>query len=375
MSWLIAATLIPSLWLAWGLCFLVRRLAPRVGLVDRPGRRKVHKTPTPLGGGIAIWAGVIAPFAVAQLLLWMIGEPETAPAWATIAPWNSLYEFVSPHLAGMREQAPKLWLILGAGTLLMLLGLADDFRQVDWRARLTVEFLIAGLMVWQGWRLTVFIDLPWFTAMLSVLWIVGLINSFNFLDNMDALSGGVAAIASAILAAVMLIAPDPTTNQPQLFVGGFLLVLVGALVGFLWHNRPPARLFMGDSGAYFVGFMIAIATMTGTYAGGDMPRHAILAPLCALAVPIYDSITVIIIRLREGRSPFEADKSHFSHRLTDLGMTKTQAVLTIYLTTATTGLGALLLYQVDVVGAAVILMIVASVLLLVSILESTGRRS
>jgi len=205
------------------------------------------------------------------------------------------------------------------------------------------------------------------------VWIVGLVNSFNMLDNMDGLSAGVAAIAAAMLAAVMLLAGDPVTHQPQLFVGGFLLVLVGALVGFLWHNRPPARLFMGDAGAYLIGYLLATASLRGTFTGGDAPVYAVLAPLCVLAVPLYDTVTVILIRLRSGRSPFVGDKSHFSHRLVELGMTKTQAVLTIYLTTATCGLGALLLHQVRESGACIILLLVGSVLVLVGILETTGR--
>lgn len=133
---------------------------------------------------------------------------------------------------------------------------------------------------------------------------------------------------------------------------------------------------MGDAGSYLIGYLIAMATLTATFAGYQkVPPHAILAPLCVLAVPIYDTLTVIAIRLRAGRSPFEGDKSHFSHRLVELGMTKAQAVGTIYLTTATCGLGALLLHQVDLVGAAVILILVACVLVLIGILETTGRHN
>ncbi|MGD9646952.1 MAG: glycosyltransferase family 4 protein [Pirellulales bacterium] len=373
MIWLVVGALVPSLLVSWLAGFAIRRAAPRIGLVDLPAARKVHTRVTPLGGGVAIWLGVVLPLAAAHAL--------AAGAWyGRSSPSDSaqlaipLPAFVAPHVAGFLEQAPKLWLLLAAGTLLMLLGLTDDLRGLDWRPRLAVEFLIAALIVWQGWRLTVFLNVPWLTDLLSVLWIVGLVNSFNFLDNMDGLSGGVAAIAASLLATVMLLAPDPLTHQPQLFVAGFLLVLVGALVGFLWHNRPPARLFMGDAGSYFIGFVLAVATMTATFAGGDVPRHAILAPLCVLAIPLYDTLTVVVIRLREGRSPFAADKNHFSHRLVQLGMTNTQAVLTIYLATATTGLGALLLYQVDLAGAAVILLLVACMLLLVTILESAARR-
>jgi UDP-GlcNAc:undecaprenyl-phosphate GlcNAc-1-phosphate transferase len=187
---------------------------------------------------------------------------------------------------------------------------------------------------------------------------------------MDGLSAGVAAIVAGILAAVMLAAP----SRPQLFVAGLLLTLVGALLGFLWHNRAPAKIFMGDAGSYFVGFLIAMTTLMATFAGENLPEHSILAPLCVLAVPIYDTLSVLIIRIRQGRSPFEGDKSHFSHRLVELGLSKKHAVWTIYLATATCGLGALLLYQVDAAGAAIILALVVCVLLLVAVLETAGRR-
>jgi len=215
---------------------------------------------------------------------------------------------------------------------------------------------------------------PLLTRTLSVIWIVGLINSFNMLDNMDGLSGGVAAIAALMLSAVMLLAPSPVTNQPQLFIGGFLLVLVGSLAGFLVHNRPPARLFMGDAGSYFIGYLLATTTLTATYAGNGVPAHAVLAPLCILAVPLYDTASVVLIRLLAGRSPFVGDKSHFSHRLVELGMSKPQAVATIYLATATCGLGAFLLHEVDRLGAAIIGLSVVSTLALVAILETAGRR-
>ena len=188
---------------------------------------------------------------------------------------------------------------------------------------------------------------------------------------MDGLSAGVAAIASSMLALSLLLAK----GTPQYFVAGFLFVLVGALLGFLWHNRPPARLFMGDAGSYFVGFCLAIATLQADYTNYDAVNPlAIVAPLCVLAVPLYDMASVIWIRLREGRSPFHADKNHFSHRLVELGLSKGQAVLTIYLTTATCGLGAILLRQVDTLGAGIILAMVVLVLALIAILESTGRR-
>ena len=132
---------------------------------------------------------------------------------------------------------------------------------------------------------------------------MGLVNSFNMLDNMDGLSAGVAAIAAAMLAAVALLAPRPDNHQPQLFVAGFLLVLLGSLLGFLWHNRPPARLFMGDAGSYLVGYLLAMATLTATFAGGRVPRHGALAPLCVLAVPLYDTASVVLDPAPRGPQP------------------------------------------------------------------------
>lgn len=365
--WFIAACSVPGLLVALLSAYAIRRWAPSWGLVDKPGARKVHETPTPLGGGIAVWLGVLLPFLSGQIVLWLVQYKAIDVQWLPV--------FVQEHLPGLVQQTGRLWALLGAGTVLMLIGLADDRWHLGWKVRLGVQFGVAAACVtWLDWRLTAFIDLPLVTWSLSVLWIVALVNSFNMLDNMDGLSAGVAAVAAGMLAAVLLTSPVPGTQGPQLFVGGFLLVLVGALTGFLWHNRPVAKLFMGDAGSYFVGFCIAVSTLLATFTTyGDESPHAVLAPLCVMAVPLYDMITVLWIRVREGRSPFQADKSHFSHRLVELGLSKGQAVLTIYLTTATCGLSALLLQQVNAFGAAIILLGIICVLSLIAILETTAR--
>ncbi len=194
------------------------------------------------------------------------------------------------------------------------------------------------------------------------------------LDNMDGLSGGVAAIIAASMSVVMLTTPDPGTTQPQVFVAILLLITFGSISGFLVHNRPPAKIFMGDAGSYLVGFLIAVSMLMATYAGNETKPHAVLAPLCAMAVPLYDMVTVLWIRIREGRSLFVGDRSHFSHRLVELGLSRTQAVLTIYLVTITCGLAAILLTHVSILQAIMVLGIVACMLLLIVILESTGWR-
>ena len=366
---------------------LGRSLArPGAGLVDRPGGSKIHNRPIATSGGLAIWLGLIVPLALGQCLLWAdvrstgfsgnllappTNVPHRCPGGTTSA--------IAQHIPGLWQQSGKLWLLLGGGTVLMLLGLADDRRGLDWRLRLAVQTAVAIAMVALGWKARLPWDVPGLAFALSVVWIVGLVNSFNMLDNMDGLSAGVAAIAAAILAAAVLLAPRPDNHQPQLFVAGFLLVIVGSLLGFLVHNRPPAKLFMGDAGSYLIGYLLAMSTLTASFAGGGLPSASgyagPLAPLCVMAVPIYDTASVVFIRLRQRRSPFVGDKSHFSHRLVKLGMTKTQAVLTIHLATATCGLGALLLHEVDAIGHAVVLLLVGCTLALIGILEVAGARN
>ena len=132
---------------------------------------------------------------------------------------------------------------------------------------------------------------------------------------------------------------------------------------------------MGDAGSYLIGFCMAVMTILATFGSYEADRqHAILAPLCILAVPLYDLCTVLYIRIRQGRSPFEADKCHFSHRLVEMGFSKTSAVMLIYLLTATCGLGALLLHRVDRIGAILVLLLVFSILCLIALIEQASRR-
>lgn len=362
---MLLVTVLPAFVIAVLAVGKVKRYAKAIGLLDKPSARKVHTVPVPLGGGLGIWAGVSGTFLIGTIGLFVIYFNQSiAEDWLP----SGLLE----NVPGLASKGLEIWVLLGGGTILAFLGLLDDRFSLPWQPRLAIEFLVAGSVVyWQHLQLTAFIGIPWLTSILSVIWIVMLINSFNMLDNMDALSGGVAAIICAMLALMLVVTPESSQGQPQLFVAAMLLVMVGALLGFLKHNWPPASIFMGDAGSYFVGYWIAIASLLSTYTGakGTTP-HAVLAPLCVLAIPIYDMVSVIWIRMREGRSPFQADKRHFSHRLVELGMTKKQAVITIYLATVTCSLGALLLPRTDLWGAVIVLTIVFCMLALVGVLES-----
>jgi UDP-GlcNAc:undecaprenyl-phosphate GlcNAc-1-phosphate transferase len=348
----------------------VKLNAVRLNLIDLPNERKVHTTPIPRGGGLGIWVGVLFVFLLGTCGLYAASIfPALAQQFLPVS--------IQEMLPGLWSKLGSIWLLLAGGSTVAILGLLDDRFGLDWRVRISIEFGVAAAIVYGlNLHLTAYIDVPWLTPVLSILWIVMLINSFNMLDNMDALSAGVAAIICAVLALMLLSTPEGAQGKPQLFVAIMVLALLGGLLGFLKHNWPPATIFMGDSGSYFVGYWIAVSSLLSTYAGskGETP-HAVAAPLCLLAIPIYDTFSVIYIRLREGRSPFQADKKHFSHRLVELGMTKRQAVSTIYLATVTCSLGALILPRTDWIGAGLVLLIVLAMLGLIIVLESFTKKT
>ena len=160
----------------------------------------------------------------------------------------------------------------------MALGLADDVCSLPWKMRLAIQSGVAAscVLAIPDLRLSLFIPFPLPMAAISILWIVSLVNAFNMLDNMDGLCGGVAAIIAGLLVAILLVSPDPTTGEPQRFVVGLLLVSLGSLLGFLWHNRHPAKIFLGDAGSYLIGFLLATATLLATYASEQgNHRHAV----------------------------------------------------------------------------------------------------
>jgi UDP-GlcNAc:undecaprenyl-phosphate GlcNAc-1-phosphate transferase len=365
--WLyVIACLSVSFSVSWGTTWLVRRRAAGWGLIDIPADRKVHTEPTPLGGGIGIWLGVVLPLAVVHCLVWLATRSETVSSWVPFE--------LRLHIDGAWERSGLLWSVILAGTVLAVMGLVDDFRGLPWQPRLCVQFLVAVALVACGVRATVFLPAPWLGQALSVCWLLVLINAFNFLDNMDGLLTGIALIASVLFAIIML----GLTGEARWLVAGVLLILSGALAGFLCFNRPPATIFMGDSGSYFVGLILASMTVLGTFydRSAGTGRHVMLAPLCILALPLYDFCSVMFIRLRQGRSPFRADKSHFSHRLVELGLSPQQAVRMVYLVTLTTGLGALLLYEVDSwLAAGVVGLLEMCLLGIVAVFEAVGRQS
>lgn len=342
---------------------LIRTWAPALGLIDLPGHRKVHVQPTPRGGGIAIFSGVVIPLVALAVACLVFRKGQ----------WTAIDEILSSVRSSSELRTQFAAIGVGACAL-FLTGLADDRWNLSWKFRLGLQLSVAIGVVAAGVRATIFVDQPWFGFAATVLWILTLTNAMNFLDNMDALSAGIGLIASLLFAAILVV----LVKTPTISVALPLVILAGSLAGFLVWNRPPASIFMGDCGSNLIGFLLATLTVTGTFYDHESSgsRHVMLAPVCVMAVPLYDFCTVIFIRLSQGRSPFHGDKSHFSHRLVELGLRPAHAVLTIHLTTVMTGLGGLLLYKVqDWTGAALVLALIFCVLAVIAILETVGRRS
>ncbi len=342
------------------LCGVARRWARSWGFLDRPGGHKGHRAPVPLGGGVAIWLTTVTILALGLLAARVLGP--------TVLP-----EAVARHVAGMALRTGELLLLFALATVIMAMGLFDDRISLGWRPRLAIQVGCAVVLAAAGVRVTLFGPFvhPILGAVVTVFWIVGLTNAFNMLDNMDGLAASVGLVAAILFCGAQV-------AVGSLFVPAVLVVVAGALLGFLVHNYAPARLYMGDAGSNFLGFLLGALTVAGTFtrdeSGGAYSPYGVLAPLLVMAVPLYDMTSVVLIRLREGRSPFVGDRRHFSHRLVERGLSPPQAVLTIDLVTLAGGLGALLLHRLDAAGALVVMLQTCCLLGVVAILElSTGK--
>lgn len=342
-----------------GLTACVRRWAVRTDFVSRPRADRYNRNVIALGGGIAIfWTIALAVLAGAAVVKFVI-----APGH-----FSFIDASITQHTAGFVSKINDLLVIVGLVFVLHLMGLWDDRKHLGPLVKLAVQFAVAiAAAGWADVRVEMFIENKFITTALSAFWIVLMINAFNFLDNMDGASAGI-----ALIAAVMLMAA--AVRSGQVFVSAMGLVFIGALLGFLVFNFPPAKIFMGDCGSMVVGFFVALLTLRTTYynAEAGTKLYAVFMPAVVMAVPLYDFISVTFLRLKQGKSPFVGDTQHFSHRLKRRGLSDRQVALTLYLATFCTGLGAVLLQRADWLGAVVIAVQTLTILCVVAILETTA---
>jgi UDP-GlcNAc:undecaprenyl-phosphate/decaprenyl-phosphate GlcNAc-1-phosphate transferase len=289
----------------------VRKIGLKSGRFDPPGGRKVHKHPMVRLGGVSIFAGTL----IALLFVWSTGGFGVLPP----------------------DKEYEIWGVTLGGLAFFLIGLADDLVSLSPQLRLLLQSVVASF-AWQAGVRIDFLSLPfhpdpvllplWLSLGLTVIWLVGMANAINWIDGLDGLAAGVSGIAAVIMLIVCL-----AMNQPA--AGLVVAALAGGALGFLRYNFNPAQIFMGDGGAYFMGFTLAGVGVIGLVK--SVTTLAVLLPTLILAVPIFDMSAVIFERLRKGKSPFTADKSHLHHRLLKAGLSHRLAVLFIYTLTLWAG--------------------------------------
>jgi UDP-GlcNAc:undecaprenyl-phosphate GlcNAc-1-phosphate transferase len=356
------------MWLALGLAALISflltlnltprlaRLAARKGFVDLPGDRKAHPHPVPYGGGLAVAVGMTVTVLAGVLTMWITTWPELAI-----------------HAGGVFARLPQLLTILIGGISFMLVGLVDDKVGLTPRFRLVIETLIAIGVALAIEPLSLFLgegvaaDLA--GRALTVLWIVGIANMFNMLDHYDGICAGVALIAGIAFFCIACV-------TGQLFIAALLAALMGSIGGFLLFNLPPAKVYLGDAGSLFIGYMLATLCVLFTFYDARYALYSYFVPFAVLAIPLFDTSVVCLARLRAGQSLFKGDRRHLAHRLSELGLPPRRVVLVVYGLTLLSGIGANLLYEVERGAAALAVLVqIGVVFIIVTVLEGSRKRN
>ncbi len=295
---------------------LANRLAHLLGAVDRPDPRKIHRNPTPRLGGLAVLCGFCAPL----------------PA---------LY-FLDNRVAWIFQQNQLLILTLvGCSLVMFAVGVADDILNLSPGRKLVFQILVAIAMYAGGFRISEITTpwghtwhLHWLALPVTVGWIVGLTNATNLLDGMDGLVAGMAAVLAVSLALINILGGNTV-------VALLTFCLAGAALGFLPYNFSPARIFLGDSGSLFLGLVMAAISTISFFKAAT--ATLVLIPFLLFALPLFDTTTVVIGRLRRGQHPFSPDKTHVHHRLLSLGLNQKEAAFFLYVVCIFLGVAAIIL--------------------------------
>ncbi len=358
-SWIYLYSAAFSFLLSLLLVYGVRKLSLKFKILDDPGPRKIQTQSVPLLGGLGILLAFFLTLLFNMIFLKMLSRVSFSEKFLP----HELLTYVS----NIFRISHRLLAIFLGGLIVFIVGLIDDFKDLGSWPKLMVQMLAASILFFAGVRITFFSPNLALSFFLTILWVVAITNAFNLLDNMDGLSAGVAFIATCFLLCISI-------SENQYFVSVFLCVFAGSILGFLIFNFHPAKIFMGDAGSYFIGFLMSSVTILGTYYYKGESSFAVFMPVLILGLPIYDLCSVILIRTYEGRSIFQGDRQHFSHRLMALGMTQKGAVLFLYLITFVFGLSALLMGMVGKQGISLILLQAFTFAACVGLLEYFGRK-
>lgn len=310
-----------------------RRWCLRTGLVDDPGQRKIHDRPIPLAGGLAVMTGMVIPALIAcGLLWWLSADGDGGKPVFTLD--QSLLDRDSVFLLGYglgRRAIELAGIFIGALGMLWV-GWLDDKHELRPAAKFAGQLCIAGLVAACGVRITLFVPNTLFSYAVTMLWILTVVNAFNFMDNMNGLCTGLGAIGACHFAII-------AARDDQYLVALIAFLTLGALLGFLPYNFPRARAFLGDAGSHLVGYLLAVLAILPHFYTLHNPRKwAVLIPLLILGIPLADMAWVVILRCRMRRAFYQGDTNHLSHRLVRRGLTRAQAVLLIWAAAVALGL-------------------------------------
>jgi UDP-GlcNAc:undecaprenyl-phosphate GlcNAc-1-phosphate transferase len=295
---------------------LWRKWCLRTNLVDDPGHRKTHDAPVPLAGGFAVLTGILLPLGVGAVLL-KLGIVKISAASAIV------------H--GLDRRAIELVVLALGAVAITLLGWLDDKHELKALPKFIGQILIAIAVAAACKRITLFVPSEVFSYGVTILWLLTVINAFNFMDNMNGLCTGLGAIGAFQFAFIAA-----AKGEYLVAITGFLMC--GALVGFLPWNFPNARAFLGDAGSHLTGYLLAVmAILPHFYTKQEPHPLAVLAPLLVLAIPLLDLAQVSLFRTLNRKPFWIGDTNHLSHRLVRAGMSRTRAVLILWLLAAVTG--------------------------------------
>ena len=337
-----AAVFLASLSLAFVLTPVARAAARRWQIFDHPASHKAHVEATPYLGGMAIMLAFAATVLAGG---WVVGPPSTVESVAVI---------------------------VTAGVALSLVGLLDDLRGLGPAPRLVAEAL-AGVVVWQSDLGAELFGIGWIDACLTVLWVIVVINAFNFLDNMDGLAAGVATIAAIFYFAI-------AASNGQFLVATLAAGMAGCSLGFLRHNFHPAQIYMGDAGSMFIGFLLAVIGLRLRFESPQL--NAAFIPVVVIGVALFDFTLVFVSRIAHGLNPMSGGLDHTSHRLVAIGVPVRAAVSLIYAGAIGCGWLALVLARLDQLGAlflvgflATVALVCGGLLALVPVYVTSTRRA
>lgn len=337
---------------------VLKKIAISIGLVDIPSQQKHknHSKVIPLMGGFAMCSGWLITILIGSL----------APL---ILKTDTLH-YIAGDISGIFITQKRILVIALGALLITLLGFVDDKKAMSAKVKFLGQFLIAVFVVtFADIKVTLFINSIIINWCITVFWILLVVNAVNFFDNMDGLASGIAAIAFFFFMTIAII-------FKHYFIASLSATGLGAAAGFWLYNRSPAKIFMGDCGSHFLGYTLAITGALTTYyqQGITQTPLAVLIPVFFLAIPLFDLLSVVVIRIKIHKPIYIGDNNHISHRFNKMGMERKTAVLCVHLLAIIISLSVLPMLWGDIPTTMVCLTQACVILFLISILQYSAKK-